>query len=146
MHTHKQDRHGHDGLEAILQHYHLNMRVSESTDAQAIRDVATELLAEMRANGRPGMFIGHCYRYLEHVGVNEDFHDNYRPREEYEAWLKRDPVSVLRASLLTQGVDRDAVECMERAVIAEIDDAVVEAQQAPFLDVCYAGAGVFACE
>ena len=40
----------------------------------------------MREGSRPSFLYLKYYRYLEHVGVNEDFNQGYRDREEFERW------------------------------------------------------------
>ena len=53
------------------------------------------------------------YRYLEHVGINEDFEFGYRSRNEFERWYKIDPINLQRAKLLKNGVDDVSLKKME---------------------------------
>ena len=48
---------------------------------------------------REAMFIFKYYRYLEHVGTNEDFGCGYRSKDEYDKWYEVDPVNMQRKKL-----------------------------------------------
>ena len=60
------------------------------------------------------------YRYLEHVGVNEDFDAGYRSREKFEEWYKRDPVNLQRKKLLKLDIKEQELKKLEE----EIDNQI----------------------
>jgi pyruvate dehydrogenase E1 component alpha subunit len=55
----------------------------------------------------------------------------YRPQEEVDSWLARDPVPAYRQQLLDDGVDATALDQIEADATAEIDDATEQASAAP---------------
>ena len=86
----------------------------------------------MRASEMPGFFHFKYYRYLEHVGVNEDFEAGYRSRKEMLPWLERDPVKLQRERLIKIGLEEKEVTTMERRINEQIERSIAKAKQAPF--------------
>ena len=84
------------------------------------------------------------YRYLEHVGVNEDFDAGYRSREEFEEWYKKDPVNWQRKNLLQQGIKEEAIIKLEKEIDNKIENSLRLAKEAPFAEVSELYHGVFA--
>ncbi len=52
-----------------------------------------------RNNNKPVFLELNTYRWLEHCGPNYDNHLNYRPREEVEYWMNKDPLKKLEGKL-----------------------------------------------
>lgn len=67
-----------------------------------------------------------CYRWLEHVGPNKDFHFGYRSQSEAQTWMDEDPVKRV-AELL----DPRTRQKVETEVEGEIRDAFTFAEQSP---------------
>jgi len=86
------------------------------------------------------------YRYLEHVGINEDFDAGYRSREEFEEWYKKDPVNLQREKLLRQGIKEDQIITIEREIDDRIENSLRLAKEAPFAEDSELYRGVFADE
>jgi len=72
------------------------------------------------------------YRYLEHVGVNEDFDAGYRSRNEFELWRKKDPVALQRRKLLLLRISEKKIVLLEKKIIRQVKDSIARAQKAPF--------------
>ena len=72
------------------------------------------------------------FRYLEHVGVFEDFKFGYRSEEEYKKWLKKDPVDIQREKLLKLGVTEKEIQTIEEKINMQIEKSVDKAKKAPF--------------
>lgn len=84
------------------------------------------------------------YRYLEHVGVNEDFDAGYRPREEFEEWHKKDPIKLQRKKLLQLGIKEEEIGKLEKEIDNKIENSLRLAKEAPFAEVSELYNGVFA--
>jgi TPP-dependent pyruvate/acetoin dehydrogenase alpha subunit len=70
------------------------------------------------------------YRWRTHF---EGEPDTYRPPEEVEAWIKREPIAPYRRLLIEQGVLTEAeADGIEANVVKELDEAVEFARQSPF--------------
>jgi pyruvate dehydrogenase E1 component alpha subunit len=69
------------------------------------------------------------YRWQTHF---EGEPDTYRPPEEVQAWLKREPIAAFRQRLIEGDVlDEPGAARIEGDVIAELDAAVEYARQSP---------------
>jgi pyruvate dehydrogenase E1 component alpha subunit len=72
------------------------------------------------------------YRYLEHVGIDEDFKAGYRSRNEFEKWMEVDPINLQREKLLNIGLSEESIQKIEKAILQQIEKSIEQAQQAPF--------------
>ena len=105
--------------------------------ARRIEDDVLEVHQEVSAAvqslkaGEPGPMFFECmtYRWMEHVGPNEDFNLGYRTREEAEPWIRNDQVKRLAEML-----EADQRQQIEREVDAEIEAAFDFAERSPFPD------------
>jgi TPP-dependent pyruvate/acetoin dehydrogenase alpha subunit len=99
-------------------------RIEEGYDFMRIGDVAGELVAAIRADGRPRFLEILTCRYREHVGPGEDYASGCRTRAEVEAWMAKDPLCR----------DEALVEALRPAIDDEIAAAVAFAEAGPLPD------------
>jgi pyruvate dehydrogenase E1 component alpha subunit len=99
VHSRTVRRWGHGRHLSLLCDFNVCHEEAHGTDARKVRDVAADVLHQMDQTGRPGFLVTECCRYLEHVGINEDYDDGYRTRPELDAWLVDDPVAIMRAAV-----------------------------------------------
>ena len=125
-------RHGYRSLKKIVEQFDCLAYESSSTDAEAIYDLTVKAIAEMKRTVKPAFMHLHYYRYLQHVGVKEDFDIGYRSKEGSYKWKKADPVEVLRKKLLSDGASEAAIKAMERTVDRNVEDAIAAAERARF--------------
>lgn len=64
---------------------------ADGHDPEAVHRVVAAAVAGVRGGG-PALVECRTYRWLEHVGVAEDFEAGYRSRAEAERWRARDPL------------------------------------------------------
>ena len=126
-------RHGHAPIADVAERFRCRVYRSESTDAVEIRELAEDALQTIDRGKGPCFLHLHCYRYVEHVGVAEDrqFDLGYRDRDQFESWLDRDPVKVLRARLVAEAAG-DRLAAIERDIDSRIERSLERARQAPF--------------
>jgi TPP-dependent pyruvate/acetoin dehydrogenase alpha subunit len=142
VHTHKRARDGHCAIEDVVTAYPCLLTMpSRPTDAETICRATERLIQHMSREGFPGFLHCPCYRYLEHVGVNEDYNDGYRDRATLEQWQAVDPVVMLRAQL-AEVYEPQVVE-LEARVNARIQRATKAAQAAAFADAGTVTEGVY---
>jgi pyruvate dehydrogenase E1 component alpha subunit len=100
----------------------------EDGDIFAIRNYAGEAISTMRQNDVGPAFL-ECltYRWLEHVGPNEDFHLGYRSEAERHWWKERDAVAQV-ASL----IDPELRQSIDQRIEMQIEEAVRFAEESPF--------------
>ena len=89
------------------------------------------MLAKMKKSGMPGFLYTKYYRYLEHVGVNEDFKEGYRSKKELEPWLKADPIKMQRERLLRLGMKEKEVAAIEKQINVNIEKSIAKAKKDP---------------
>lgn len=131
IHTPGHERHGYGDLTRIAAAFRCEIGRSESTVADEVYDVVQESKARAEHSGRPLLLHLGCYRYLEHVGINDDFHSGYRDAQGAEAWKLRDPVTMQRALLRKQMSEAEVV-AIEAAIDAQILASIERAQAAEF--------------
>jgi TPP-dependent pyruvate/acetoin dehydrogenase alpha subunit len=100
----------------------------DGNDVFAVRATVSDLAARIRSGQGPILVECETYRHKGHS--RHDDPRRYRPEGELEAWLARDPLP--RAA---EQLPADEVAEIQAQVRAEIDDALVNAQEAPFPDV-----------
>lgn len=64
----------------------------EGYDPMAVHAAIATALDGIRREGGPRFVECRTLRYMEHVGVGEDWHAGYRPAAAAEAWKARDPL------------------------------------------------------
>ena len=109
----------------------------DGNDAEAVFEAARAARERALAGGGPTLIEAVTMRMHGHAA-----HDDmkYVPKEQVEAWRKRDPIDRQEARLRDAGVD---VEALRSEIKAEIDAATEEALAAPMPDPSAAVDGVF---
>ena len=105
--------------------------IVDGNDLWAVREGALEAVHRARSGGGPTMLECQTYR---HHGHSKSDPAKYRPPEEVERWLERDPLPIARARLVELGVAEAEIAEVEEATRARMDRAVQEALAAPYPD------------
>lgn len=104
--------------------------VVDGMDVIAVYEAAGEAVARARRGEGPSLIEAKTYRFRGHF---EGDSGTYRPKEEIEEWLKRDPLKLFEEKLLEMKVlTKKEVEETDKEILAEIDQAVKFAQESPF--------------
>lgn len=144
VHTATYKRRGYASITDIVSKFNCNVLKENTTDAEVIYELTRQAIRLIKTNQMPCFMHLRYYRYLEHVGVNEDFDAGYRSREEFEEWYKKDPVSLQREKLLKNGVREEAIIKFERETNNQIENSIRLAKEAPFSEVSELYEGVLA--
>lgn len=144
VHTPASERHGYASIADIVSRFNCRVLEENTTDVEVVYNLARKAAGLIRETGVPCFMHLKYYRYLEHVGTNEDFDAGYRSREEFEEWHKKDPVALQRKRLLESGVAEQAVKKMETKLDRQIDNSIRLAREAPFAEPGELMEGVFA--
>jgi TPP-dependent pyruvate/acetoin dehydrogenase alpha subunit len=96
----------------------------DGNDVLAVRDATRHAVAIARAGDGPTLLEGLTYRHKGHSRVDPG---KYRPKEEVEAWLGRDPIPRLAEQL-----DPETAERIRAKVEQEVEAALDAARAAPF--------------
>lgn len=143
VHTPREHRHGFSSLHKVVSSFDCNVFEEKSTDPEIIYDTTRKALAAMEQNGKPCLLRLHYYRYLEHVGINEDFDAGYRPKDDYLAWLMVDPIRLQREKMLVLGFSEQQIHEVEQGIDDQIARSIDFANESAFADVCELHTGVF---
>src|SRR2546422_9539575 len=111
--------------------YGLDGIVVDGNDPDEVYDVARRVVDQARGGGGPSLVEAKTYRQTGHSRADPG---KYRPDEEVESWIGRDPVPTYRERLLTQGVDEAVLAEIDRAAGEAVDRATEEAKAAPLPD------------
>lgn len=142
VHSPAADRHGYQNIAAVASQYECNVLASDSTDVHVIYELTRKALAAMAEDSRPCFLHLRYYRYLEHVGIHEDFSAGYRSCEEFEAWQLVDPLRLQRARLGAM-VREEEIEDLETTIERQVRCSKEKAQAAPFPEMFVLREGVF---
>lgn len=130
VHIPKHQRHGYKLITDLVSQLDCSVYSESSTDAEVIYNLTKRAIDGLKDN-RPAFLHLKYYRYLEHVGINEDFNQGYRDRAEYDEWRKKDPVELQRRKLL-QWCSEGEIRKTEQAIDGQIAASVKRADDAPF--------------
>ena len=103
----------------------------EGNDPVAVYKATKEAIEIARSGEGPTLIECRTYRQKGH-GVYDKA--PYRPKEEVEEWLKKDPIVNFEKKLTTSGmVSEKEVEKLRSEILSEIEDAVKFAQESSIL-------------
>jgi pyruvate dehydrogenase E1 component alpha subunit len=109
--------------------YGLEPVVVDGNDVDAVYETATRLVDRAREGGGPALVEAKTYRQGGHSRADPA---KYRPADEVEAWLARDPIPAHRDRLLASGVEPGAIDRVEREALELVDQATEEAKAGPY--------------
>jgi pyruvate dehydrogenase E1 component alpha subunit len=109
----------------------MQSQVLDGNDLWAVREGALEAVARARSGQGPTLLECRTYR---HYGHSKSDPAKYRPPEEVEEWLRRDPLDLTRARLLDLGLSEEELAAKDSEIDAQMDRAVENALAAPYPD------------
>ena len=111
--------------------YGIPASVVDGNDLWAVREAAVEAVARARSGGGPTLLECQTYRHHGHSKADPA---KYRPPEEVERWLARDPLGVAKARLAESGVSEQELSEVEETTRARMEHAVQSALAAAYPD------------
>jgi pyruvate dehydrogenase E1 component alpha subunit len=111
--------------------YRIPFEVVDGNDVWAVSEAASGAVERARAGGGPTLLECQTYR---HFGHSKSDPATYRPDEEVERWLARDPLDIARRRLVADGVPEDKIATLEAQTKDRLAAAIEDALQAPFPD------------
>ncbi len=122
--------------------YGLPGAVVDGNDVLAVYEAVTQAVDRARKGEGPSILECRTYRWRGHTEGDPQL---YRPKEEVEEWMKKDPIPRLRKRLVEMGVlaEKDA-EQIQQAMLEELDKAVEFARESPYPDPAETLKDVFA--
>jgi TPP-dependent pyruvate/acetoin dehydrogenase alpha subunit len=108
--------------------YGLPAEVIDGNDVVAVWDATARAVERARAGNGPTIIEALTYRQYGHSRADPA---KYRPQEEVDEWLKRDPLTLLAERLRGDGVAEDALQERRDRAQKVVDAAVEAAKAAP---------------
>jgi pyruvate dehydrogenase E1 component alpha subunit len=107
--------------------------IVDGQDVGAVYEAVAAAVGRARGGGGPTLVEARTYRYRDHAEYgNTDL--SHRSAEEIERWRARDPIDLLRARLLADGIDERQLDELAEAAAQEVRAAVQFARQSPMPD------------
>jgi TPP-dependent pyruvate/acetoin dehydrogenase alpha subunit len=101
--------------------YGLASNVIDGNDVIAVHGAVSAAVADARAGLGPAIIEAMTYRHHGHSRADPA---KYRPKDEVDAWMARDPLLITRAQLSERGVSNEEIDGIESATADEIKRAV----------------------
>jgi len=111
--------------------YELPAAVVDGNDLWAVGEAAGAAIGRARSGG--GATLLECRTY-RHYGHSKSDPAKYRPPEEVERWMARDPLKIARGRLIEHGVPEAELDTLEAEVQRRLETAIEGARDAPFPD------------
>ena len=145
VHTPRHHRQSFKSDRELFGAFGINTFEENTTDPEIIYKTTANALLCMQETRQPCFLRFHYYRYLEHVGINEDFQAGYRPREEFEVWLRKDPLRLQREKLVRTGMAEAVVKTLEDAIRQQVAASIQFARNACYPEPHELHQGVLSC-
>jgi acetoin:2,6-dichlorophenolindophenol oxidoreductase subunit alpha len=111
--------------------YGLPAVIIDGNDVIKVQETIKIAVDRARAGEGPTVIEALTYR---HYGHSRSDPAKYRPADEVERWMQRDPLTVARERLIGMGVDAADIDAIDAEVAEAIKGAVQEAKDAPYPD------------
>ncbi len=108
--------------------YGLEGIIVDGNDADEVHAVAVRTIGRARSGAGPSLVEAKTYRHGGHSRADPA---KYRPDDEVQAWLERDPIPAYRERLLAEGVGASVLDGIETAALEAVDRATEEAKAGP---------------
>jgi pyruvate dehydrogenase E1 component alpha subunit len=100
----------------------------DGNDVLAVYEAAQEAIARARKGQGPTLIECKTYRHRGHFEGDPSI---YKPAEEQEAWLKKDPLPRIAAYMVENGFEQGEIDALDNDIAEEITAAVKFAEESP---------------
>src|SRR5580658_1794361 len=100
--------------------YGLEGIIVDGNDVDAVYDVAVTAIARARAGEGPSLIEAKTYRHGGHSRADPAA---YRPKDEVDEWLRRDPIELYRARAIEAGIAQSVLDDIDAETQAKLDRA-----------------------
>lgn len=121
--------------------YAMTAYTVDGNDVLAVYDVASVAVAQARRGDGPVFLECKTYRHYGHSRTDPA---TYRPKEEVEAWLQRDPLPNFRRVLEARGIDASTLDAIRMEATEEIKAASEAAKESPWPELSEIETDVYA--
>lgn len=132
IHSHVSERRGYRSLGSIIAKFDCHVFEETTTDVEVIYNLTRKAIRFLKKTQKPCFLNLKYYRYLEHVGINEDFQCGYRSKKEFDKWYKVDPVNLQREKLIKKNYPLQEIQKAEKEIDEQIERSIELSKKAPF--------------
>ena len=111
--------------------YGLPSEIIDGNDVIKVHDTMETAVSRARAGDGPTVIEALTYRHYGHSRADPA---KYRPTDEVEHWMQRDPLLVAREKLTSLGVDQGEIDAAQARAAEIVKEAIQEAKDAPYPD------------
>jgi TPP-dependent pyruvate/acetoin dehydrogenase alpha subunit len=111
--------------------YGIPAEIIDGNDVVIVKDAVRRAADLARSGGGPTVLEALTYRHFGHSRTDPGA---YRPAEEVQRWLARDPLELARARLQASGMPAESVTAADQRAERIVTEAVAEAKAAPGAD------------
>lgn len=120
IHSKVEQRHSYNIANHAKSYGIKSLYVEEGYDFMALNTLMEQVVKDVRNNPQPYLIEVKTYRYMEHVGIGDDHHVEYRSLTDFETWKTNDPLmtdeeNVINISLTIHDEIIAAVEFAEKS-------------------------------
>jgi len=108
--------------------YNIPGIIVDGNDVEAVYNVVKEAVERARKGEGPSLIEAKTYRWLGHSKSDPRV---YRTREEEEEWKQKCPIKRYRQQLISEGIEEEVLNKIEKEVEDEIKKALEYAQNSP---------------
>ena len=119
----------------------LPAEIIDGNDVVTVHDTVKVAVERARTGDGPTVIEALTYRQYGHSRADPA---KYRPADEVERWMQRDPLRIARDRLTSLGVDEAEIDAADARVAQIVEAAVQEARDAPYPDPAQALTDVWA--
>lgn len=126
-------RYKNQDIKEIVKSFNIEVSCGDGQNVDEVFALSKNCIEKIKLDGQPRYLELSTFRYLENCGPNRD--RGFRPDEEIDAWMNRDPVDIARDNLMSEGLvaDQDIAD-LEEKIETEIAKAFDFARNSPFPD------------
>ena len=129
IHSPQSERQANTNIVDKVSSFGITSRKIENPNIWNIYNTAAEVVTLIKESAGPVFIECPTYRWLEHVGPNEDFHLEYRDRQESVEWVQNDDIKKLSDVL-----DTEVCSSIDEQIDREIAFAFDYAENSDFPD------------
>ena len=132
VHTPKSKRQAYRCVSDIVHKFGGYIDKFDTTDVELIYKWVRRTWETLSRKQQPYFIRATYHRYLEHVGVNTDYEEEYRFTEDFQYWRSIDPVTNMREKLISTNCTPKEIEVLENKIDSDILRCVKKAKEAKF--------------
>jgi len=132
IHTPGKARRGFRSFRDAVKGFRCYYDEGDGSRADVAYQKTSKLIQQMKKKAQPAFLCLKYYRFLEHVGVNEDFKFGYRKKPTSQQAKLYDPCYQIEKICLRKGIKKQSLEWIQSRLKERIEKSILKAKQAPF--------------